>query len=546
MVMSNAKLRPRTKMNLARLYSNVKKQFYSARTSHLLRQFYSNLNHPDPTERRVLLFAGIGSMYLSPLEILLYHLLRAQGIRVDYLIYDEHVQFNEITTRDREVSEGLQHFTHRSYHDGRRMLKAAGVDFQHITLSEKAVKIVDQLPSVDEMLAFTFEGIDFGSTVTGALFRYYKSLSFGENVDDVARRALKTALNNYLCVKELHEKNQYNAIMFSHGIYVTWEPVVRFCERSSIPFVCYDRAKTKEHANFNVNQVAPNWDFTSAWRRYSARTLSEVEREQVKRYLVERELQAGDVYAYNFSQRASDLDAVRHRLNIPANRKCVTVFTNLIWDAANVSRDIAFPNAMDCLCDTVQHFAGRDDVQVVLRSHPAEKVLGTVERYGTLLKQRFGNSLPENVTIIEPEDDVNSFTVIDLSDVGVVNTSTVGLEMALLGKPVVLISDTHYRGKGFTRDVENRDEYFASLDEFLQAPLLEKQKQVLAEKYFYMMMFLYQQQMPCKYDDQGRFSRYAVEHFSSLRPEEPISRIVQSLLAELPDDFVCWDERKQK
>ncbi len=533
-------------MNLARLYSSVKKKFYSARISRLLSEFYSNVNHPDPTKGKVLLFAGIGSMYLSPLELLLYHLLRAQGISVDYFVYDENVLFNEITTREREISEGRLHFTQRSYHDGRRLLNAAGVDFKHITLSEEAVSIVDQLAGVDEILSFTFDGVDFGSTVTGALFRYYKSLSFGENVDDVARRALKTALNNYLCVRNLHEKNQYDTIMFSHGIYVTWEPVVRFCEKRAIPFVCYDRAKTKEHANFNVNQVAPNWDFTSAWKRYSERLLSDAEKDQVKRYLVERELQSGDVYAYNFSQRASDLDAVRSRLKIPPHRKCITVFTNLIWDAANVSRDIAFPNAMDCLCATVDHFAGRDDVQVVLRSHPAEKVLGTVERYGTLLKQRFGNELPENVTVIEPEDDVNSFTVIDLSDVGVVNTSTVGLEMALLGKPVILISDTHYRGKGFTRDVNNRDEYFNSLDELLKAPLLEPQSRELAEKYFYMMMFLYQQQMPCKYDDLGRFSRYSVKHLSALSPEEPVMKIVSCFLEGLPEDFVRWDMGLQK
>jgi hypothetical protein len=61
-------------------------------------------------------------------------------------------------------------------------------------------------------------------------------------------------------------------------------------------------------------------------------------------------------------------------------------------------------------------------------------------------------ALPANISIIEPEDNINFFSVLELSDIGVGYTSTVGLEMAIEGKPVILISETHYRDKVFTHD----------------------------------------------------------------------------------------------
>ena len=44
---------------------------------------------------------GIGNMYLTPVEILLYHLLKTRGYQVDYCIYDSTIPINEVITKSR-------------------------------------------------------------------------------------------------------------------------------------------------------------------------------------------------------------------------------------------------------------------------------------------------------------------------------------------------------------------------------------------------------------------------------------------------------------
>ena len=108
----------------------------------------------------------------------------------------------------------------------------------------------------------------------------------------------------------------------------------------------------------------------------------------------------------------------------------------------------------------------------------------------------FEEDLPENVVILDSSVNVNSFTVLDLTDIGVVHTSTVGLELAIEGKPVILISDTHYRDKGFTIDVMSREHYFNQLHKCLKDKIVLEDQVRLAKKYFYLMMFEYQHKMP--------------------------------------------------
>ena len=372
------------------------------------------------------------------------------------------------------------------------------------------------------------------------MYRYYKSLTFDDNALDIARRSLTTALSNYFCVQDQCSQHNYDFFAFSHGIYITWQPVVEYCTRHQIPYLCYDRAKTRDHGNFNVNQPSPDWSIEAAWQRYANRDLTNGETAQVRKCLLDRETQTGDVYAYNSAGRAENLALERKRLGIPSDRRVVSIFTNLIWDAANVCRDLAFGSALQCVLATIEHYRDRDDVQVVLRSHPAEKVLGTSDRYADLIQEHYAGNLPTNVTLITPEDDVNSFTMIDLSDVGVVNTSTVGLEMAALGKPVILIAQTHYRNKGFTHDATSSKEYFNQLDNLLEAPQLLPQQIELAEKYFYLMMFRYQQKLPTRYSSEGLFTGYSVSKFCDLPHEEPLVNICNKLSDGFPDDFIDW------
>jgi hypothetical protein len=507
-----------------------------------LKNFFASSNTSCSGHSRVLLYSGISSAYNRHIEILLYHLLKKKGFEVDYFICNGSLPACEILTKHVIETQGKEKFCRKCVRTGTNSLKASHVDFSFIQedygsfLKQQIEKL-----NLKEILSFTFEEINFGNIIEGALYRYYKSLNFGKDAEVIARNFLKASLINYLQVKKLYEKNNYRYLLFSHGIYSTWQPVVEYCKKRNINYICYDRAKRLGSANFNVNIPSPVWEISDAWERYKDRNLNLEEKEKVEKYLKERELQKNDVYSYNFSEKEKNLTSLKQKLSISENRKTITIFTNLVWDAANVSRDIAFQSPLDCIIKTIEKYRNNNQVHILIRTHPAEKVLGTKERYSELIRSKVEN-LPANVTIIEPEMNINSFSVLDISDIGVVHTSTVGLEMAIEGKPVILISETHFRDKGFTYDAQSEVHYFQLLDSLLEKASTLNNQVELAKKYFYLMMFEYQKDMPLTFY-KGKFNGYSYPEFNSISENEEIVKIVDSLITGPPKDFVFWNKK---
>jgi hypothetical protein len=100
--------------------------------------------------------------------------------------------------------------------------------------------------------------------------------------------------------------------------------------------------------------------------------------------------------------------------------------------------------------------------------------------------------LPDNVRIIPPESEINTYDLIELASVGLVYTTTVGLEMVMSGVPVIVAGQTHYRGKGFTHDPETLEEYVHLLDripEQNKAPSVDEGQVDLAWRYAYRFFF---------------------------------------------------------
>src|SRR5207302_3251584 len=128
--------------------------------------------------------------------------------------------------------------------------------------------------------------------------------------------------------------------------------------------------------------------------------------------------------------------------------------------------EVAFESIHDWLVTAVEWADAHPEHRLVVRIHPAEvKLPGkqTREPLATFLRARFP-ALPPNVTVLDPTDPTSSYVLMDAADVGLVFTSTVGLELALHAVPVIVAGQTHYRGKGFTVDVSSPEEFVSALD----------------------------------------------------------------------------------
>ncbi len=182
--------------------------------------------------------------------------------------------------------------------------------------------------------------------------------------------------------------------------------------------------------------------------------------------------------------------AARERLRLDPARPIVLLCTNVVGDSLALDRQVFTEGMADWLVRTVRHFDRRPGAQLVVRVHPGE-LLGAGHPSVEVVRDALP-VLPPQVRVVPPESELNTYDLIELAHLGLVYTTTVGLELAMNGVPVVVAGDAHYRGKSFTEDPTSLQEYVEAIDRRLEEPLsrrLAREKVELAWRYAYRFFF---------------------------------------------------------
>ncbi|MCL4531110.1 MAG: hypothetical protein M1282_17095 [Chloroflexi bacterium] len=180
------------------------------------------------------------------------------------------------------------------------------------------------------------------------------------------------------------------------------------------------------------------------------------------------------------------------------NRPVVMLAANVLGDSLTLGRNVFAESMSEWLTRTIQFFASRPDVQFVLRVHPGETIVPKARSMAQVAREALP-SLPEHIHIIGATDKINTYDLIEIADLGLAYTTTVGLETAMNGRPVILCGQTHYRGRGFTMDPHSWDDYFAALENVLSdlpAHRLNDEQIAKAWNYAYRYFFEYPRPFP--------------------------------------------------
>ncbi len=200
------------------------------------------------------------------------------------------------------------------------------------------------------------------------------------------------------------------------------------------------------------------------------------------------------LWQYVSSQGA---DVTRTTLGLDS-RPVVMLSANVLGDSLTLGRDIFASSMTEWITKTVQYFAKRTDLQMVIRVHPGEKLVPQAKSMGTVVREALPE-LPSHIHVIGALDKINTYDLIEIADVGLAYTTTVGLETAMNGRPVISCGQTHYRGRGITIDPNTWDEYYATLDKVLADipahQMTEKQIE-FAWNYAYRFFFEYPRPFP--------------------------------------------------
>jgi len=399
---------------------------------------------------------------------------------------------------------------------------------------------VQQLRTVAGCEAYTVDGFDIGRFVriSVAWFLSRGTLLDDDETLDAYRSFLVSGTILHRAFERLLERVRPDRIFILNGAFFPERILAEMATARSIPVVRYEKGFLTDTV------VAGHWrpgasilDFgDKAWDDALTRPLSDDQERELDSYLEER-VRGGRTLDNFWANRIADNARIRSDLGLRDGHPMVPAFLNVVWDSSIQGRDVAFPSMGEWLVHVIRWAERHPDVDVVARLHPAE--VGLVnhvsrERMGDHIDTNF-DTLPANVHVVGADSSISSYSLMEMAAVGLVYTSTVGLEMAARGIPVVCAGAGHYVHHGFTVDPQTQHDYWSAVERLLVSPPPadeQARSKDLARRYAHLFFFRFHQYLDVVHEAGRSRPRVTVSTASDLRPglHPAVDRLMDCIL----------------
>ena len=469
-----------------------------------------------------------GHAYNTSVDIVLGLALKQRGHKVRFVVCDQQLPACEV--KKAKNRDHWQKACSKCWAYGKTIYSSFGLEVVKVSelINETAApKDLDRWNEIAE----------------ASLLKHFGVGVLEENEEvQVRRKSYMESISISHRIGEALIKDAPDRVLMSHGIYSTWGPQRELLNEAGIPVITFSKCKKKHTEKLNWTTSADWWDVSEEWQRVRDIPLTDSQSKQLDVYLDSRRDHSADTLKYNFGSEESKTETY-DRLGLDPSKPTFIAFTNVLWDAASAQREIVFSDPITWIIETIKWFEHHPQLQLVVKIHPAEVVIGTNQPFASIIKERVEH-LPSNVRIIEPHEEVNSWSVMSIADLGIVHTSTIGMEMPLENIPCAVVSKTHYRGRGFTIDVMDEAEYFDLIENWTSKNVDLEEAKVFARRYAYLLFERYQ--LPFQFFHEPNHTDVRAMSFDSAQSlaNHPVADLICDSI-ENRKDFLLPESPKQ-
>ncbi|MDW8267741.1 MAG: capsular biosynthesis protein [Anaerolineae bacterium] len=441
---------------------------------------------------------------MTAVESLLAVALTLRGAEVHFWLCDEVLPACMESTIHQfpDLAEFVAHgpaarMCRRCWNVGRATYEPLGLPLhrysQWVTSDEVSAirRLVARLP-MDEIPSYRLDGLAVGEHALAGALRFFArgTLTDEPSAQAVLRRYLHAALLTVYAARRLLDSQHFSRACFNHGIYVPQGILGEVARQRGLPVVNWIPAYRKRCFIFShedtyhhtlMNEPVSAWE-TMAW--------TAEREEEVMDYLKSRWYGTRD-WIWFHDKPQEDLVSISRDFGIDFKRPTISLLTNVMWDAQLHYPVNAFPNMLDWVLKTIDYFARRPDLQLVIRVHPAEVRGGIPSRQPIVaeIERAYPTGLPPNVYVIPPDHQASTYAIALHSNAVVIYGTKTGVELTAFGIPVIVAGEAWIRNKGITFDARSQDEYFALLDRLPFPTRLDEDTRRRARMYAYHFFF---------------------------------------------------------
>ncbi len=310
----------------------------------------------------------------------------------------------------------------------------------------KAGYVIPAVNDIEDLKSITYENWDLGMAVASSLISSTKnSKPDMRKYSKLVSKMAKSVVSIYHFVTDvLMTANASNVYIFN-GRFCNQRAVLRACEFMNVPYLIQERG-----ANKNLYFL----------RRFMPHDKNSIQAEMKTTWENLQDKKGGEEIAVNwFRNRRSGMDTdwysyskMQQQNSLPAidkDKHLVTYFHSSDDEYAAIGDQflwIGWKDQYDAVTQLIHLVKDMQGVQLVIRLHPhlAKKSKEENIKWAALAE------LSDKITVIPPTSVVDSYALIDNSNLVISAGSKAGIEAVFYGKPSVLLGPSPYDGLDVT------------------------------------------------------------------------------------------------
>ena len=421
------------------------------------------IEKPNKPIKNILFATSSGGLFSNLVfESLVGNYLKFKNCNVEFLLCDSKLPACIMATEfnideNSFLKKGPKQICSSCYYESSRYLEEGNFEVNKLSdyFDKKNLQYLDILNNIEKfnlenIKKLKLNNISVGEQALSGTLRYYarSDLNNKEKANQTLQKYLIAAIKTQLSCENFFEKKKFDTVILNHGIYIPQGIIHEVSKKKKINTVNYclgTRKKTFCFCKDDTYHRALIYEKNKNWENIEFSDRSE---KKLNNYLDSR-LHGDQDWIYFHNKPSFDLNYCFKKYDIDKNKPIIGLATNVIWDAQIDFPSNFFDNILNWLFYTIDFFNKKQDLQLVIRIHPAEvnSTKPAKQRIMDEINKKY-KFIPKNIKIIPAEDNISTYTLMKSCNTVLIYGSRLGVELSAMNIPVIVC------GEGFIRNKE--------------------------------------------------------------------------------------------
>lgn len=300
---------------------------------------------------------------------------------------------------------------------------------------------IDTCRSIEDVKKFEINGSDIGLSAVSSTVSYFREPKLHwETHGAVLRGFFATALTVHQRFYYFLEKERFDRIILFNGRYSTFRPLVRLAQKHRVELLVHERGYTFGKFNISYGTYPHSIEFVeNEIFRYAHNSEPDRVKRQVGREWFE-ERKKGKMQNWKPFTKEQQKGLLPEKLQSTTFNVAIFNSSEDEFVAIEEWKNPYYPDQNSGIRKILESFHEHKKVHFFLRVHPnLKKIENSQTRELKAIDKQY-----ENLTIIPPHSPVNTYDLIEASDLVITFGSLVGIEAAYAEKPTIVMGKAPY------------------------------------------------------------------------------------------------------